>query len=206
MLNYYFLSFLVINWAAIIYAYYGDDPKLCYKICDSTQLNRSQSTMRSILVILGFLALANVVVCSLNLGEYVYHPEKLTYMEALAVCNKSNLFLMEIRNEKENAEAYSFMADQKIRRMWMGWSRREEGAVHDREPNRGWRWERGYNEAEKNGVRVFWGPGEPNNNKNRKEWCGEMRHLKKNSPTTNWNDAPCDHLNPFICLVKLKEN
>lgn len=162
--------------------------------------------MRSILVILGFLALANVVVCSLNLGEYVYHPEKLTYMEALAVCNKSNLFLMEIRNEKENAEAYSFMADQKIRRMWMGWSRREEGAVHDREPNRGWRWERGYNEAEKNGVRVFWGPGEPNNNKNRKEWCGEMRHLKKNSPTTNWNDAPCDHLNPFICLVKLNEN
>lgn len=161
--------------------------------------------MRSILVVLGFLALANVVFCLLNDDKFVYHPEKLTYMEALNVCNQSNLFLLEIRNEWDNKEAYKFMEENNLRRMWMGWSRREKGDVYDKEPLRGWRWERGYNAPERNGIRVFWGPGEPNNYKNHVEWCGEMRHLTKNTPTKNWNDAPCDHLNPFICLVKLEE-
>lgn len=132
--------------------------------------------------------------------EYDYSPEPLTYNQAREVCRSKNGILLEIRNKNANIAAWNFMKEKGIQRMWLGISRRR--ANNDAFPKLNWVWEKGVSDdpLTDNDGTTYWGPNEPNNYKNHSEQCGEMRYLAKNNEVANWNDRPCEHLNPFVCI------
>lgn len=110
-----------------------------------------------------------------------------TYQEAVQFCEEKGRELYLPRNAEENKQLFEKMKHDHVRRAWIG--------LHVTPGTR--------NFVDKDSVTAaptFWGPNEPNNNGG-KENCGEMRVLDKNTDVKNWNDRPCDSLNPFYCGV-----
>ena len=89
---------------------------------------------------------------------------------------------------------YKQMRDYRKLRAWIGLSRRFD--VNDSDIKT-FRWEGEGNQNKP--VADHWGPNEPNNFRNHKERCVEVRVLDKNTDLKNWNDAPCDRFNWFYC-------
>lgn len=128
------------------------------------------------------------------LGMVKIHYELANYTTAKSICEKDGgrIYLPDslILNER----LYKFMAFRNWRRMWIGGINEEYDinkklfVTSDQQIP--------IPESEQ-----FWGDHEPNNFRRHNERCLEMRVLLKNTPDRNWNDAPCDHVNHFICDV-----
>ena len=116
----------------------------------------------------------------------------LPYDEAVLFCRQIKMRLLEIGKEIENKDLYKFMQDYNYKRFWIGLHRRSD--VNDSDTKTFW-----WNDDPEKPVLNFWGPLEPNNFRNHKERCVEVRMLAKNTPLNNWNDAPCDRKYNAIC-------
>lgn len=143
-------------------------------------------TLKSTLLIL----LCLVAVVS---AKFFVIKEKKNFTDAVQLCQRNGYFLFHARGVIKNRQGYSLMKKLNFKRMWLAVSRRANSS--DVEP---WNWH--YEGKMKSPVKTnFWGVGEPNNFRNHNEYCVEMRRLEKNGHIHNWNDRPCDSLNPFIC-------
>lgn len=128
-------------------------------------------------------------------GTFVPFPGPATYEEALNNCSifrldgqRSTHYLGVPTNPHDDAMVYLAMVALPMRRAWVG----VRGGPDPN--NRNWTTALG-----KPVGMTFWGPGEPNNYMNHDERCVEMRVLDKNELDRNWNDAPCNHRNGYIC-------
>lgn len=126
-------------------------------------------------------------------GSRFFVKKRMNYIEALEHCKVRNSRLVAIRTAEDSAFHFNQLKKEKVRRAWIAYNRRNDTV--DEEPYT-FMYE-GY--SRQMALKQFWGPKEPNNYKNHKERCVEVRVLTKNNATHNWNDRPCDHKNPFFC-------
>lgn len=127
-------------------------------------------------------------------GDLYIFGERVTYEVAKKTCEefnvkgKSRFHLAFPINVEQSAFMYYVQQHHGYKSTWIG----IEGGPDVK--NRNW--------TNSLGRRVelsFWGPLEPNNFRSHNERCVEIRSLRKNTNTTNWNDAPCNHMNTFMC-------
>ena len=131
-------------------------------------------------------------ICGLNLNSQIWLYKNFT--GALDHCRKLGKQLHVPRREICVQYLYKQMRDYRKLRAWIGLSRRFD--VNDSDIKT-FRWEGEGNQNKS--VADHWGPNEPNNFRNHKERCVEVRVLEKNTDLKNWNDAPCDRFNWFYC-------
>lgn len=116
----------------------------------------------------------------------------MNFRDATNHCLSMGMKLLEIDSHSLNNQVYKMMRNEKgLRRIWIGIHRIEDT------DSRPWNWIFASNK-EPSTVQ-FWGPEEPNNFRNHSERCVEVRLLSKNNEKSNWNDAPCSHVNQFFC-------
>ena len=144
--------------------------------------------------ILILLAVVSAVYAQKGCGDGSLIKELKNFTEAQEHCRKLGQQLLVPTNDLCVENLFFQMLYLKIRRVWIGLSRRFD--VNDSDIKT-FRWEGEQNENKPIGD--YWGPKEPNNFRKHQERCVEVRYLPKNSPKLNWNDAPCDHLNFFYC-------
>lgn len=149
------------------------------------------------------LVLVRIVLLLLVAAMAVSHDrhivfEPMSFEDAVNHCRNMNLSLLAILKEAKNTEIYEVMNMNNLTKIWIGMSR-DKSAPTDEKPWI-WKFER---DPYMPLTNSFWGPGEPNNFRNRRERCVEVRVLPKNTPIKNWNDANCGIRNAFLC-EKLK--
>lgn len=124
------------------------------------------------------------------------------YVTAVKYCRLINMSLLAILKESKNEEIYEIMDIHNLTHIWIGVSRQHSDT--DEKP---WNWEFERDPVNLPLKRTFWGPGEPNNFREHKERCVELRRLDKNTGISNWNDQICERKNPFLCeKLKVIEN
>lgn len=127
---------------------------------------------------------------NLDLERSQYSFPALNYFDAQLFCENRNGSLPFIITDWQQRRLTANMKKEKLQRVWIGLNR------HNKKGE--WLWHTLENIDPKASVQ-YWGPGEPNNYENHDEECGEMRDLDKNNDTHNWNDRPCEDVNPFFC-------
>lgn len=133
-------------------------------------------------------------------AQFHFYDEKyLNYTDAIKHCQELKGQLIEIDSEFRNKQVWNLMVQRGYSRAWIGITRHH--IPNDRDTKTFYYQSLRYKRV----TKAFWGAhydrNEPNNFRNHKERCVEIRTLQKNSPTANWNDRPCDHLNPAICYL-----
>lgn len=132
--------------------------------------------------------------------KFVLVPRNMNYTEAIKRCKEMDRYgkkywLPIDITETENKDIYAFLKENDIDRAWIG--------VHRMMDKSDEKTQQFFQEKQDGSVKPlekgFWGPQEPNNFRKHKERCVEIRVLDKNSPTSNWNDAPCHRDNLVIC-------
>ena len=134
-------------------------------------------------------------------NSFVLLKQNVTYVQARDLCLEykkvgvSKYWLASDITKVENEMLYGQLVRRQVRRAWIGANRMfdvEDDSI------------KFYKQEKERGGLIpiktfFWGPEEPNNFRNHKERCVEMRVLEKNDGLRNWNDAPCSHRNWFVC-------
>ncbi|XP_053350517.1 ladderlectin-like [Clarias gariepinus] len=118
---------------------------------------------------------------------FKYQATKLDWASAERFCLNLGAHLISIHNEAEYRHAKSFIRSQDPSESptWMG--------LFGCEKQFNWFWSDGTQL-----TFTKWNPGEPNFNEPN-ECCVHMNWLH-NSGAKNWNDIPCHHAYPFVCV------
>lgn len=116
--------------------------------------------------------------------------QTVTYSEAVAICQERNQTLLVPQSWSVNALLFEVLGIETSKRLWIGVQGGPDPSHRQ--------WVTTTNSPLKTSE-TYWGPNEPNNYRGHNERCVEIRYLEKNKYNANWNDAPCDHRNLFLC-------
>lgn len=165
--------------------------------CPSAQINLNSNMLGRLAIsflFLLYLVLSTEAIRIKNIYNTFFVPTQKNYKDALAHCWMMKARLMAPIVPKYQSELfYSDLVNRKVKHAWIAVNRRndtsDDGPVH-------FMFE-GYESSE---IKYpLWAIGEPNNFQQHQERCVEIRIGSKSNETHNWNDRPCEDLNPFYC-------